>query len=65
MAIIGFIALLLLGGYLAYVAAACWLLELGFTGRVSPLTYAFAVISGIVLFVAFYFAPFTVTWSMR
>ena len=63
--IIGFIALLGLGLYLAVGAAACVFGEIAFGGKLSALSYIITAVAGLVLLSAFYLAPFTITLGMK
>jgi len=65
MAVIGFIALLLLGGYLCVIGVGLSAVYGGFTGKIPAAPIAAFLVGVAIIAVAFYFAPFTVSWGMK
>jgi hypothetical protein len=57
---VGFFFLVALGGYLLWAGVAVGLFTTGFTGRASPWTVVFLALGGVMLYLAFEHAPFTI-----
>jgi hypothetical protein len=63
MALIGFIALLILGCVLTFYAGGIFLLGIGFQDKVGWVGMIPAVSAAAVFYLAFTYAPFTITLS--
>lgn len=65
MAVIGSIALLLLGGYLCVIGVGLSVVYGGFTGKIPAAPKAAFLLGVAIIAAAIYFAPFTVSWGLK
>ena len=63
MAIIGFLFLLAIGGYFLFAGITYFVAEMGLTGRTSAVPFVLLCIAVGVLFIAFKYAPFTISFA--